>query len=200
MGKAIVLIDGENLVFRYQSMKDNEGYKPHKENVHIQDLFVWTPDIAKHFLKEVIRVWVYTSAVGDPNTIQQIRKKISAIPYQYGRGGQGDYYGEGTLVPRVFKKEKRAHKSRLVDIHIAIDAMRHSFSESVDQIVFFTGDGDFVALFEAIMRRGKTVHVGAFSSGLDPRIPTVVDRFIDLDTLFFEQSSPTRCTEAFDHA
>lgn len=182
MGKTIVLIDGENLVFRYQAMVDS-GRIPRETITHVRDLLVWSPLMADNFLKEVIRVWCYTSAVGDPDAIQGIQKKISAIPYHYGRG---EYSDDGALVPRVFKKEKQSQKSRLVDIHIAIDAMRHSFSEAVDQILFFTGDGDFLSLFDDIMRRGKTVHVGAFSSGLDSRIPTLVDRFIDLDPLFFE--------------
>lgn len=182
MGKTIVLIDGENLVFRFQAMIES-GRIPLETVTHFQDLFVWSPSLADYFLKEVIRVWCYTSAVGDPNAIQKIGEEISAIPYHY---GHGEYIDDGALVPRVFKKERQSQKSRLVDIHIAIDAMRHSFSEAVDQILFFTGDGDFFALFDDIMRRGKTVHVGSFSSGLDSRIPTLVDRFIDLDPLFFE--------------
>jgi hypothetical protein len=181
MGKTIVLVDGENLVFRYQAMLD-EGYLPYNETIYTPNIFVWHPEVAEYFLKEVIRVWFYTSVTGDTPAIQEIKDTIARINFRY---GGGEYTGDGNLVPRVFKKAKQSHRSRLVDIHIVIDAMRFSFSKGVDQVLFLTGDGDFVSLFEEIMSRGKTVHVGAFSSGLDPRIPSLVDRFINLDQIFF---------------
>jgi uncharacterized LabA/DUF88 family protein len=39
-----------------------------------------------------------------------------------------------------------------MDIELAVDAMK--LAEHVDQIVLFSGDGDFRSLVEAVQRRG----------------------------------------------
>lgn len=182
MRKTLVLVDGENLVLRYQAMVA-AGRKPKHGVRHIPDVLVWHQDIAFEFMKEVLRVSYYTSAVGDDDALLRLRNEISAIAYSYSRG---EYTGDGRIVPHVFKKERRGVKSRLVDIHITIDAIRHSFSESADQVFFLTGDGDFIEVIREVMKRGKSVFLGAFSSGLDGRLPSMVDHFVDLDRLVFE--------------
>jgi uncharacterized LabA/DUF88 family protein len=55
-------------------------------------------------------------------------------------------------------------------IEIAVDAME--LAEYVDQIVLFSGDGDFRALVEAVQRRG--VHVTVVSS-MSAKSPVVAD-------------------------
>ena len=76
-------------------------------------------------------------------------------------------------------------KTKLVDITLAIDALRHTHSNHVDRIVLYSGDGDYVPLVKEIMRAGKQVVVGALSSGLNPEMRLVADQFIDLDEWFF---------------
>lgn len=190
MRKAIVLADGENLVFRFQAMLEG-GRKQRKGVHHIEDVLVWHDAIADEFMKEVLRVSYYTSVVGDDATILRFKNQISSIQFGYNRG---EYSGDARLVPHVFKKEKKSQKSRLVDIHMTIDAMRHSFSEGIDQVFLLTGDGDFYEVIREVMKRGKAVYVAAFSSGLDQRIPSLVDKFVDLDRIFFEPQPNAKLT------
>jgi uncharacterized LabA/DUF88 family protein len=55
-------------------------------------------------------------------------------------------------------------------IELAVDAME--LAEHVDQIVLFSGDGDFRSLVEAVQRRG--VHVTVVSS-MSVRPPMIAD-------------------------
>jgi uncharacterized LabA/DUF88 family protein len=64
--------------------------------------------------------------------------------------------------------------------------MRHAYTGAVEIVYLFSGDGDFVELVEDIGRSGTRVCVAAFSSGVEPRLSVVADRFYLLDDLFFE--------------
>jgi uncharacterized LabA/DUF88 family protein len=57
-----------------------------------------------------------------------------------------------------------------MDIEIAVDAME--LAEHVDQIVLFSGDGDFRPLVKAVQRRG--VHVTVVSS-MSVKPPMIAD-------------------------
>ena len=72
-----------------------------------------------------------------------------------------------------------------MSIEVAVDAME--LAKHVDQIVLFSGDGDFRSLVEAVQRRG--VHVTIISS-LRIKPPMIADElrrqadtFIELDDL-----------------
>jgi uncharacterized LabA/DUF88 family protein len=183
--KTILFVDGENLTLRYQAMLA-EGYKPHDHIVHIPDVFVWSNNIATALTPEidtdVFRINYYTSVVGTYERIEEIRANIARCKYEQA----GNYYGESQITPHVFKKPVQRAKSRKVDINIAVDVMRHAYTDDADVIYVFSGDGDFLDLFRDVMRRGKRLCVGAFSSGLHPEIRHSVDRYIQLDWAFFE--------------
>jgi uncharacterized LabA/DUF88 family protein len=169
---------------RYQALLA-EGRTPIQSNVHIQDVFIWQPGWMRWrplIDTDIFRVNYYTSMVGDDDAIASLCAQISRNSYS----GHGDCYGTCQQYPRVYKKLKRSTKSRLVDINITIDSMRHAYSDAVDVIYLLSGDGDFVHLVEELARSGKKVCLGAFSSGLEPRLKSCVDRFVLLDDLFFE--------------
>jgi uncharacterized LabA/DUF88 family protein len=171
-------VDGENLVFRYQEMLE-EGRKPNAHR-HIPDVFVWHPHMGS--LRNLVRVNYYTSAVGTEEHINTIRDEI----------GQCDVtalLGNSRLCAHVFKKPSNTKKSKLVDITLTIDALRHAHSNHVDRFVIFSGDGDFVPLVREIMRAGKQVVVGAFSNGLNSEMRRIGDQFLNLDEWFFLPSS-----------
>jgi uncharacterized LabA/DUF88 family protein len=69
-----------------------------------------------------------------------------------------------------------------MDIELAVDAME--LAEHVDQIVLFSGDGDFRSLVEAVQRRGVRVTVVSTISSQPPMIADELRRqadvFIDL--------------------
>ena len=180
--KSIAFVDGENLTFRYQALLE-EGRKPKPATAHIPDVFVWQPNISRLVINtDVIRISYYTSMVGDDDAVMAIKKFITSNQYSM----HGDFFGPCQLHPRVYKKPSKSTKSRLVDMNIAIDVTRHAYTDSVDVVYLFSGDGDFVNLVEDAGRSGKRICVAAFSSGLDQRLSVVADRFILLDDFYFE--------------
>lgn len=178
--KLLILADGENMVFRYQQMA-KDGRRKGDGVREIADVFVWHDAIISLFSASnvITRVIYYTSAVGDDDKISALEKDISKTTVQ--RPQQGPIQ----IHPRVFKKGGRSDKSKIVDMSICIDGLRHSYHRDADAILLLSGDGDYIPLIKEIMRTGTQVFVGAFSSGLNTKIPSMVDRFIDLDTTFF---------------
>lgn len=183
LDSAIILADGENLVLRYQAMlKEKNRVNPTVK--HIQDVFVWHPNISSAGPWQPIRVNYYASMVGTDEKIAKAELEISQVLF-------GRRQGEPTQIcPRIFKKAKDSYKTRIVDINITIDALRHSYHRHVDTIFLLSGDGDYGALIEEVMRQGIQVWLGAFSSGLDKRLPRMVDKFVNLDSWFFYSEEP----------
>ena len=65
-----------------------------------------------------------------------------------------------------------------MDIELAVDAMQ--LAEHVDQIVLFSGDGDFRPLVAAVQRRGVSVTVVSTSSCQPPMIADELRRQADI--------------------
>jgi len=191
-------VDGENLVCRYQSMLE-KGNIPLKGIVHEKDVFVWHSDIIRNTPRNIKRVTYYTSAVGDENTILSISEKIKKVQYLYkGQpyGAGGGRYGGGTkseqyygyIFPCVFKKVNKSTRSRLVDINITIDMLNYASPENLDVLYLVSGDGDFLPLIKAVMRKGMRVHLMALSDGLNPQLPISVDEYECIDDRLFERT------------
>ncbi len=182
--KFMVLADGENLVFRYQEML---GTRVAAQGViHTRDVFVWHSSAAQAASWSPIRVNYYTSLVGGDDRISAVEETISKL--------QISRYREvhGQICPKVFKKPAQSRKTKLVDMSICIDALRHSFHRDVDAILLLSGDGDYLPLIREVMRNGTQVWLGAFSSGLSPKLRSAVDRFLDLDEVFFAKEDSKR--------
>ena len=193
MMRSMVLIDGENLVCRYQGMVE-EGRKPKNNTRHQEDVYVWNPDVLSHLKDTFLRVYYYTSACGDSKKLADIRTELHAIDYNrilghFGVGGRmGHVVTEterGYIIPKVFHRPSNSRQSKGVDVNLTIDGLNFSRQQSVDAIYILSGDGDFIPLIEAMMRNGKLVHVMGFSSGLQPALRTVADSFKELDSYFF---------------
>jgi uncharacterized LabA/DUF88 family protein len=178
--RTFILADGENLVLRYQASLE-EGGKKTDETYHIKDILVWHSQITRAFLMEVVRVSYYTTQVGDDAALELTRNQIASYSYSYKRPREV-YRGQGRLCPYVFKKERNTKKTKSVDINLTIDALRHTYNDSLDTLFLLSGDGDYVPLIREVMRQGKKVIVGAFSNGLNPSLKHVADEFISLDT------------------
>jgi uncharacterized LabA/DUF88 family protein len=71
-----------------------------------------------------------------------------------------------------------------MDIELAVDAMQ--FAKHVDQIVLFSGDGDFRSLVEAVQRRGVRVTVVSTISSQPPMIADELRRQADVFTDLME--------------
>jgi uncharacterized LabA/DUF88 family protein len=177
--RTFVLADGENLVFRYQASLKAGAEKIH-ETYYIPDVLVWHPTITRAFTMEVIRVSYYTTQVGDENTLDQTRKKIASYSYDF-KFSRTEPGGGGRLCPYVFKKERNSQKTKSVDINLTIDALRHTYNDSLDTLFLLSGDGDYIPLIQEVMRQGKKVVIGAFTNGLNPALEHIADKFINLD-------------------
>ena len=180
--RTIIFVDGENLILRFQAML-KAGRKPNSLIQHETDKFVWIPTVVRYSAWHLTRVSYYTSIVGDDVCLQKLAERLSSIRYDF-------HGGFGFINPHIFKKQKRGNKTKSVDINLVTDLLRHTYNHSIDEVCLLTGDGDFLPTIHEVMRQGLRVIVGAFSSGLDPRLRTQADEFIDLDTMCFEIDQP----------
>ncbi|MEK6288067.1 MAG: NYN domain-containing protein [Acidobacteriota bacterium] len=162
------------------------GRRPKEGVKHIPDIFVWHREtIVERVRVEIIRATYYSYAVGTDQQFQEWSNQIKTNAYDF-VGAQGQYVGGGFLYPRLFKKLNREAKRKGVDISIAVDALTHTHHDSIDVAYLISGDGDYKPLIEEIIRSGKQVYLGALSEGLNPHLPNLVDKFFNLDTVYFE--------------
>ena len=122
----------------------------------------------------LLRAFCYTAIIEDQE-YSSIRPLVDWL----------DYNGY-TVVTKSTKEFIDAHGRRKLkgsmDVELAVDAME--IAEHVDQIVLFSGDGDFRSLVEAVRRRGVRVTVVSTISSQPPMIADELRRqadvFIDL--------------------
>src|SRR6187200_2534476 len=122
----------------------------------------------------LLRAFYYTTIVEDQE-YSTIRPLIDWL----------DYNGY-TVVTKAAKEFTDASGRRKVkgnmDIELAVDALE--LAEHVDQMVLFSGDGDFRSLVEALQRLGVRVTVISTISSQPPMVADELrreaDNFIDL--------------------
>jgi len=139
----------------------------------------------KRLLKEfqsrgtLVRAFYYTAIIEDQE-YSSIRPLVDWL----------DYNGY-TVVTKATKEFIDASGRRKVkgnmDIELAVDAME--LAEHVDQIVIFSGDGDFRSLVEAVQRRGVRVTVISTISSQPPMIADELRRQADVFTDLVELQS-----------
>lgn len=173
-------MDGENIVVRFESMLAS-GSKKTYDTIHIPGVFVWNPKFTLYIPMDIIRVSFYTTQVGDEAKLEETRQAIASHNYQSHSISRNDYATIGNICPHVFKKEKKNRKTKSVDINITIDALRHTYNNSMDILFLLSGDGDYIPLIQEVMRQGKRVFIGAFSDGVNPALKHIPDKFFDLD-------------------
>ena len=139
----------------------------------------------KRLLKEfqsrgtLVRAFYYTAILEDQE-YSSIRPLIDWL----------DYNGY-TVVTKAAKEFIDASGHRKVkgnmDIELAVDAME--LADHVDEIVLFSGDGDFRSLVEAVQRRGVRVTVISTMSTRPPMIADELRRQADVFTDLVELQS-----------
>jgi uncharacterized LabA/DUF88 family protein len=132
----------------------------------------------KRLLKEfqsrgtLVRAFYYTAIIEDQE-FSSIRPLIDWL----------DYNGY-TVVTKATKEFIDASGRRKVkgnmDIELALDAME--LAEHIDEMVLFSGDGDFRSLVEAIQRRGVRVTVVSTLASQPPMIADELRRQADVFT------------------
>lgn len=192
---ALIFVDGENLVLRYQEML-HAGRRPASDNVHIPDCFIWNQRLLNDHIWNLKRVSYYTSVVGDDAHVRDVREKIAATVFTCRMGIATSGFGAnfttrtGQIVPFVRKKNSKSKKESICDIAICVDVMRACYRDHAKIIWIFSGDGDFLSLFNEVVHNGKSAYASAFSSGLSDEIRYAVDEFLSLDKYFFEADPP----------
>jgi uncharacterized LabA/DUF88 family protein len=139
----------------------------------------------KRLLKEfqshgtLVRAFYYTAVIEDQE-FSSVRPLLDWL----------DYNGF-TVVTKPTKEFIGANGHRKVksnmDIELAVDAME--IAEHIDQIVLFSGDGNFRSLVEAMQRRGVRVTVVSTISSQPPMIADELRRQADVFTDLVELQS-----------
>jgi len=162
LGKIALLIDGANLYATSKTLGFDIDYKR----------------LLKEFQSRgtLLRAIYYTAVIEDQE-YSSIRPLIDWL----------DYNGY-TVVTKATKEFIDASGRRKVkgnmDIELAVDAME--LAEHVDQIVLFSGDGDFRSLVRALQRRGVRVTVVSTISIQPPLIADELRRQADVFTDLME--------------
>jgi uncharacterized LabA/DUF88 family protein len=136
-------------------------------------------------LGAVVRAFYYT-AIFEDQEFSPIRPLIDWLSYN-----------GFTVVTKVVKEfndtnGRRKAKGKM-DIELAVDAME--IANHVDQIVLFSGDGDFRSLVQAVQRRGVKVTVVSTVSSQPPMVADELRRQADVFTDLLELK-PRVCREA----
>jgi len=187
LGRMMVFIDGENLVFRYESMIKDDA-EPSTLIDYEPKTFVWRANSIKPELNTILRANYYTYVTGDDNKVNEIKTKIKNLNFH---NYSTQYHNisvkqlPNNLTPVVFKKTK-GEKAKGVDIQMSVDILTHVFRNNIDIVYLVSGDGDYLPVLQEAVRMGKQVYVAAFSSGLNESLVTIADKFRLLDPIYFK--------------
>jgi uncharacterized LabA/DUF88 family protein len=165
LGKIAVLIDGANLYATSKTLGFDIDYKR----------------LLKEFQSRgtLLRAIYYTAIIEDQE-YSSIRPLIDWLDY--------NGYAVVTKATKEYIDASGRRKVRgNMDIELAVDALE--LADHVDQIVLFSGDGDFRCLVEALQRRGVRVTVVSTISSQPPMISDDLRRQADVFTDLVELKS-----------
>jgi uncharacterized LabA/DUF88 family protein len=122
----------------------------------------------------LVRAFYYTAVIEDQE-YSSIRPLIDWLDY--------NGYSVVTKATKEFVDQTGRRKVKgNMDIELAVDAME--LASHIDQMVLFSGDGDFRSLVEAVQRRGVRVLVVSTVSTQPPMVADELrrqaDQFIDI--------------------
>ena len=165
LGKIALLIDGANLYATSKTLGFDIDYKR----------------LLKEFQSRgtLLRAIYYTAIIEDQE-YSSIRPLIDWLDY--------NGYTVVTKATKEFIDSSGRRKVRgNMDIELAVDALE--LAEHVDQIVLFSGDGDFRSLVEALQRRGVRVTVVSTIASQPPLVADELRRQADVFTDLMELKS-----------
>ena len=145
-------------------------------NLHASTKFLGFDIDYKRLLREfqgrgnLLRAFYYTAIVEDQE-YSSIRPLIDWLDY--------NGYTVVTKATKEFVDQTGRRKVKgNMDIELAVDAME--IAEHIDEMVLFSGDGDFRSLVEAMQRRGVRVTVISTMSTQPPMVADELRRQADL--------------------
>jgi uncharacterized LabA/DUF88 family protein len=161
--KIALFIDGANLYATAKTLGFDIDYKRLLGEFHTRG--------------NLLRAFYYTAVIEDQE-YSSIRPLIDWLDY--------NGYTVVTKATKEFVDQSGRRKVKgNMDIELAVDAME--LAEHIDQMVLFSGDGDFRSLVEAVQRRGVRVTVVSTISSTPPMVADELRRqadvFLDIVTL-----------------
>ena len=122
-----------------------------------------------------MRAFYYTAMIEDQEHYSSIRPLVDWLDY--------NGYTVVTKATKEFVEQTGRRKIKgNMDIELAVDAME--IAPFIDQMVLFSGDGDFRSLVEAVQRRGVRVVVVSTISTQPPMVADELrrqaDQFVDI--------------------
>jgi uncharacterized protein (TIGR00288 family) len=93
-----------------------------------------------------------------------------------------------TVYEFLGRDTSKSTKVKVVDIQMIVDILSHVYQNNVDSVCLFSGDGDYKAVIDEVIRKGKQVYIARFSDGFSPILIQLVDQIIDLDPVFFDMN------------
>lgn len=179
--RLMVFIDGENLVFSFEKML-KDGLIPRNNTIHEKNIFAWNENTIDPKMFEVLRVTLYTYAVGSDEVIESTNQKNKELTFNKVISSALPI----NITPIVFKKNKKNKKTKGVDIKMTVDILTHCYNDNLDTVMIVAGDGDYLPIIEEAKRMGKQVYLAFFSKGLNNHLIYNVDKYISLDDIYFK--------------
>ena len=157
--KRALLVDGSNIYKSAKGLGFRVDYKK----------------LLSHFQKDghVLRAFYFT-ALPDKSVHSTLRKMVDWISYN-------GYTVIQKETKEYFDEEGIPKLKGNMDIEIAVCAWK--FVNLVDEIVLFSGDGDFRALVERIQELGVSCHVVSSMSMCADLLRRQADKYTDLSVL-----------------
>jgi uncharacterized LabA/DUF88 family protein len=181
--RMMIFIDGENLVFNYQTLLKDQ-LETNDDIIYEKNVFVWHPNtITDIHQYEILRATYYTYVVGDDVKYKDINNKIKSL--YFFKDNRSSL--PNNLKPCVFKKNKQGTKTKGVDIKMTVDILSNVYHDNLDAVCLIAGDGDYLPIIEEVMRNGKQVYLASFSKGLNPNLLNHVDKYIEIDNVYFKK-------------
>ncbi len=163
--KIALFIDGANLYATAKSLGFDIDYKRLLREFHSRGY--------------LLRAFYYTAVIEDQE-YSSIRPLIDWLDY--------NGYSVVTKATKEFVDQTGRRKVKgNMDIELAVDAME--LAERIDQMVLFSGDGDFRSLVEAVQRKGVKVTVISTVSTQPPMVADELRRQADVFTDIVELQS-----------
>jgi uncharacterized LabA/DUF88 family protein len=120
---------------------------------------------------KLTRALYYTAILEDQESYSALRPLIDWLGYN-------GYAVVTKAIKEFYDANGRRKIKGNMDVELAVDAME--LAEHVDQIVLFSGDGDFRRLVEAVQRRGVRVTVVSTVSTKPPMVADELRRQADI--------------------
>lgn len=129
-------------------------------------------------LGRLVTINYYTAVKSDPEAHDGFRKTFDWLEY--------NGYNLVKKPAKEFLEEDGTTRTKgNMDIELALDAYKMAAAGQIDHMVFFTGDGDFVRLFEEVKSFGVRVTVVSSRetkpSMIADELRRAADSFIDLN-------------------